>query len=225
MSKRREKTAQEIMGQSDRSGALKRNNVYTTAAVLDWAGRIHCGPGGIKMNEKFMLEVMAMSSNPLGVCELPVRYLADHIGVGMRQAQRIIQKLIHYELVTSLDVPAQGRPNDIVRKFLLKTVLDPDTWEPPDSAQLPIMRRCRAAWDETLKAALAANEISDIGFLNLSQVHLVGVRSKLLKYVSPNAEITNTVHRHKLLLLDLVRAITKSEVDDIALIPKKGYRD
>lgn len=209
---------------SARSGSLNRNNVYTTDAVRDWAGRIHCGSGGIRMNEKYLLEVMAASCNPRGVCELPVRYLADHIGIGMRQAQRIIQKLIHYELVMADGVAPQGRPNDIVRKFILRTTIDPDTWEPKDGGVVPLMRHMRQTLTDRLRAAVTARKISEDDFFQLVQVHLVTVQSKRLDFVSPDVEVTNAAYRFKKVLLDIASTVTNSEVRTLHMIPKKGYR-
>ena len=208
-----------------REGSLKRNNVYTTAAVQDWAARIHCGHGGIKMNEKYMLEVMAQSCNPRGVCELPVRYLADHIGVGLRQGQRIIQKLINYELVSAMDVAPQGRPNDIVRKFVLSTTIDPDSWEPPDGTQVSLMRRIREEVRARLHAALAEKKISDHAFMHLSAVHLVAVQSKRLDFVSPDSEVTDAVYKVKSFFLDVASKVLNAEVTKLHMIPKKGYRE
>ncbi len=206
-------------------GSLQRNNVYTTDAVRDWAGRIHCGHGGIKMNEKYLLEVMASSCNPRGICELPVRYLADHVGVGIRQAQRIIQRLIRYELVAAEDFVPQGRPIDVVRKFLLRTTIDPDTWSPKDGDRTASYTTLlRAAFAERIKQALTAGKINDIEYLSLAQIHIVCVQSKRLDFVSPDAEVTNTAYRYKKVLFDVASTITKTEVLRLHMIPKKGYR-
>lgn len=210
---------------TDPSGRLQRNNVYSADAVRDWAWRIHCGPGGIKMNEKFMLVALAGSSNPRGVCELPVRYLADQVGVGMRQAQRIIKKLISYELVSADEVAPQGRPNDVVRKFILHTTFDADTWTPSSNASYATWQQIRKAFNDHLRAALAGNKINDTDFLDLAHIHLVCVRSKVLKFVSPDAQVTKTAFRHQKFIVECVASHAKTHISTIALIPKKGYRD
>jgi hypothetical protein len=209
----------------EREGALKRNNVYTTDAVRDWAGRIHAGPGGVKLNEKFMLVAMSASCNPRGMCEIPVRYLADYIGVGIRQAQRIIKRLVQYELVSAEGLLLEHRPVDVVRKFQLHTTIDPDAWNPKDGSEVPLMRHMREAFQARLRAALAEKKLSDIEYINLSQVHLVVVRSKQLDFVSPDVEVTNTAYRYKKVLLELASTMSKSEVLRLHMIPKKGYRE
>ena len=211
-------------GSLQREGALQRNNIYSSDAVRDWADRIHCGVGGIQMNEKFMLVGLSKSCNPRGVCELPVRYLADYIGVGMRQAQRILKQLINYELVYADEVPSQGRPNDIVRKFTLNTTLDPDTFEPKSSTQLPLMRRFRDAVKSRLHQMNAKNELGDMGLLELCSVHFVLIHSKRLDFVSPDSDTTNRVFYHEKLFLDLASEFSNSTVTKLHMIPKKGYR-
>lgn len=202
-----------------RSGSLQRNNVYSSDAVRDWAWRIRSGPTGIRMNEKFMLIAMSTSVNPRGVCELPVRYLADHIGVGMRQAQRLIVKLIHYDLVIAMDIAPQGRPNDIVRTFKLNTTIEADTWT-PSKTEVPLMRHFR----ELLRAEVAARRLSEDDFVLLMSLYLFVPRSKRMEFVSPDAEVTKAFYRWERMIVSAVSKFTNLEIRQSHLIPKPGYR-
>lgn len=215
MSKKRTASPEEL------SGRLKRNNVYTPDAVRDWAGRIRAGKGGIRLNEKFMLVAMSHNCNPRAVCELPVRYLADYIGVGLRQAQRIIQQLIRYELIASIDLVPQGRPVDVVRKFVLSTSIDPDVWEPKQGTSYATLRQ---AFVDRLKVAVVEKKITEMQFLQLASIHIVGIQSKRLVFVSPDADVTNAAFAFKKALMEMAATITGTEVLQIHMIPKKGYR-
>lgn len=216
---------------SDRSsGDLKRNNVYSADAVRDWAWRIRSGAGGLRMNEKFTLVAVANGSNPMGICELPVRYLADHIGVGVRQAQRLLAALNRYELLSFVDVSPVGRPNDVVRKFVLNLTIDPDTWSPAEmplirQGQRPLMRRIqRQAFLDAIRPELE-KVASKFEFNELICIDVIGVRSKQLDFVSPRPDATNAAFKHKNLILRVASRLTDSEVTRLHMIPRKGYRD
>jgi hypothetical protein len=213
---------------SPRSGSLKRNNVYSPDDVRGWAARIRCGPGGIKMNQKFMLIAIASSSNPRGISEVPVRYLADYIGVGMRQAQRIILELSRLELISFIDLPPEGRPLDVVRKFSLNTVIDPDTWAPKDATTSyttrQMLRVPRQAFLDSLNTRIPNIAANRHDLMLLSSIYPIGVRSKQFDFVSPDVEATNAWYRWQKVILEIASEITQSKVVRTHLIPRKGYR-
>jgi len=218
-----------------RSGSLNRNNVYSADAVRDWAWRVRSGIGFLKMNEKFMLVAMSTSVNPLGLCEMPVRYLADHIGVGLRQAQRIIGQLIHYELVRPLDVAPEGRPVDVMRKFSLNLNIDPDTWRPTSDASgkrhyvqdAGLVRGIKHAefMAALVKALPGHDDYLNSDYLNyLSLISPIGVRSRQFDFVSPSPDVTTKVFEYKKIIIEIASRIASTPVERIHMIPRKGYR-
>jgi len=204
------------------------NIIQTTDSVKDWAWRIR----GLKPNQKIMLLAMANSVNAHGVCEIAVRYLADHCDVGMRQAQRLIQELNLLELITVIDLgPQQGRPNDLVRAFALKITKDPDTWRPPEGG--PVKKGTTSyttfptqVFLEALRVRLPQNPYYETEYrMFLSMIEIVGIRSGRLEFAAPNRDVTDKCYSHEKLILAVASELTGAKlVKRPHMIPRKGYR-
>lgn len=105
----------------------------------NWAWRLRFLSAPLKL----LLIAMARQCNAAGVCEVPVRWLADHCNVAVRHTQKEIVILSDLGLITAVEL-SPGTV-DKTRYFCLQTHLDPDVWEPGKNDVLLMRHRGTAA--------------------------------------------------------------------------------
>jgi hypothetical protein len=154
--------------------------------ALNWAWRIRFIP----MNLKMPLLAMASQANAAGVFEGQVTWLAGHCNCEVRHMQKIILTLRDLGLIVVVDM----NPGTInrARLFALQITVDPDLWEPPQTEELPLIRRPgvvalnNQAFHDDLSKSLESNpQLATLYRMNLINVRVLDIAAAR----GPNARL------------------------------------